>query len=156
MSKLFTIAGTGARNGKTRLRGGVDSNREAAMVKAGLTNIILVELPHAMTKLEAAKFIVGMAEFAGAAEQEAIQSYIDNQEPTVKTPKVKKAEVVAAVVTDEEADAANALVDVEVADMKAEMKLTFEEALAQVPMREKGRFIKREVREQLARDLMVA
>ena len=153
MSKLFTIAGTGARNGVTRIRGGVNADREAAMIKAGLVNIILVTLPHAMTKLEAAKHIVGMPEFAGAAEQEAIQSYIDNQEPTAK-PKAKKAEVV--VATEEEVDAANALVDAEVAEMKAEMKMTFEEALAQVPMRDKGRFIKREVREQMARDLMAA
>ena len=37
---------------------------------------------------------------------------------------------------------------------EAKKDLTFEEALAQVPMRDKGRFIKREVREQMARDLM--
>ena len=151
MSKLFTIAGTGARNGKTRLRGGVDSNREAAMVKAGLTNIILVALPHAMTKLQACVFILGMTEFATPAQQEAIQSYIDNKTPSTKTKTVE-----ATVVTTEEVDAANALVDAEVAEMKAEMQLTFEEALAQVPTRDKGRFIKKEVREQMARDLMGA
>lgn len=149
MSKLFTIAGTGARNGVTRLRGGVDAGREAAMVKAGLTNIILVTLPHAMTKLEAAKYIQPLPEFAGAAEQEAIQSYIDNQDDAPKAPKAKKAKTVEAVAP--EAPASDA-----VSDMKAEMKLTFEEALAQVPTREKGRFIKKEVREQMARDLMAA
>lgn len=34
--------------------------------------------------------------------------------------------------------------------------MTFEEALAQVPVREKGRFISKERREQMARELMAA
>ena len=41
-----------------------------------------------------------------------------------------------------------------VAEAAVAAQLTFEEALAQVPMREKGRFIKREVREEMARKLM--
>ena len=35
-------------------------------------------------------------------------------------------------------------------------KMSFEAALAQVPLREKGRFISKERREQLARELMAA
>jgi DNA gyrase/topoisomerase IV subunit A len=38
----------------------------------------------------------------------------------------------------------------------AQTALTFEQALAQVPVREKGRFIAKAVREQMARDLMAA
>ena len=41
-----------------------------------------------------------------------------------------------------------------VAEAAVAAQLTFEEALAQVPLREKGRFIKREVREEMARKLM--
>ena len=37
-----------------------------------------------------------------------------------------------------------------------QVTMTFEEALAQVPLREKGRFIARAVREQMARELMAA
>jgi hypothetical protein len=102
-----------------------------------------------MSKLDGATFMATLPEFQSVEQQQAIQSYITNQSPTVKVPKVK-----AAKVTEADVDAANAIVDAEVAEMKAEMRLTFEEALAQVPMRDKGRFIKRDVREQMARELM--
>ena len=42
------------------------------------------------------------------------------------------------------------------APVVAQVSMTFEQALAQVPVREKGRFIARATREAMARDLMAA
>jgi hypothetical protein len=52
--KLFTVAGTATQNGVTKVRFANDLvARIKILNKAGCTNINLVELPHAMTKLQA-------------------------------------------------------------------------------------------------------
>ena len=52
--KLFTVAGTATQNGVTKARFANDLvARIKILNKAGCTDINLIELPHAMTKLQA-------------------------------------------------------------------------------------------------------
>jgi precorrin-3B methylase len=52
--KLFTVAGTATQNGVTKARFANDLvARIKILNKSGCTDINLIELPHAMTKLEA-------------------------------------------------------------------------------------------------------
>jgi hypothetical protein len=56
--KLFTVAGTAAQNGVTKVRFANDLvARIKILTKAGCTDINLVELPTPMTKLEALLFL---------------------------------------------------------------------------------------------------
>ena len=95
--KLYTVAGTSTLNGETKARFANDTMRIKVLAKNGHTDIMLVELPNEMTKVQAAQFISGLDEFSGAAEQEAIAEYLGKHTPKAKV-EVKKA-VKAAVVT---------------------------------------------------------
>ena len=96
--KLYTVAGTSTLNGETKARFANDTMRIKVLAKNGHTDIMLVELPKEMTKVEAAQFISGLPEFSGAVEQEAIGEYLGKHTPKTAKVVVKKA-VKAAVVT---------------------------------------------------------
>lgn len=121
--KLYTVAGTSTLNGETKARFANDTMRIKVLSKNGHTDIMLVELPNEMTKLQAAQFISGLDEFSGAAEQEAVAEYLGKHTP--KTPKVvtKKA-VKAAVVT----KAPKATVTVKAGKTKAEVQAVIDSA----------------------------
>lgn len=95
--KLFTVAGTSKLNGEMKVRFANDVMRIKVLAKHGHEDITLVELPEAMTKLDAVKFIKTVDEFSGVAEQSAIADYLDrkDEKPTVakaeKTAKPAKA-----------------------------------------------------------------
>jgi hypothetical protein len=56
--KLFTVAGTATHNGTTKVRFANDLvARIKILVKAGATDINLMELPQPMTKLQALKYL---------------------------------------------------------------------------------------------------
>lgn len=63
--KKFTVAGVSTSNGVTKYRVANSTDRDKALTRAGHTNIKLIELPSAMTKDDAIKFIAGHKEFAG-------------------------------------------------------------------------------------------
>jgi len=96
--KLYTVAGTSTLNGETKARFANDTMRIKVLSKNGHTDIMLVELPKEMTKVEAAQFISGLPEFEGAVEQEAIGEYLGKHTPKTAKVVTKKA-VKAAVVT---------------------------------------------------------
>jgi len=134
--KKFTVAGTSVLNGVKKIRFATNMDRVKVLMRNGHDDIELQELPQAMTKDEIRAYLGAapvVAVVVAAAEPEVIEAGPD----TVKwlkegeTPSWQEEE---AKVTYE----------------------TLEEALAAVPLREKGRFIKKEVREQMARDLMAA
>ena len=94
--KLFTVAGTSALNGVTKVRFANDQMRVKVLAKSGHTDINLVELPEAMTKLDAVKFIKNLDEFTNVVEQVAIADYLDRKDEvpakvatTVKATAVK-------------------------------------------------------------------
>lgn len=90
--KLFTVAGTSKLDGEYKVRFANDVLRIKVLAKHGHEDITLVELPEAMSKLEAVKFIKTLDEFSGAASQSAIADYLDRKdEKPAKAPKAPAA-----------------------------------------------------------------
>lgn len=135
--KTFTVAGHSVLNGVKKIRFATNMDRVKVLMRNGHTDIELQELPHAMSK-DAIRAFLGGAPAAvvaviAVAEPEVIEAGPD----TVKWL--------------EEGETPSW--------QEEESKVTYatiEDALAAVPLREKGRFIKKEVREQMARELMTA
>lgn len=90
--KLFTVAGTSKLDGEYKVRFANDVLRIKVLAKHGHEDITLVELPHAMTKVEAVKFIKTVDEFSGVAAQAAIADYLDRND---EAPKAKVSKPVA-------------------------------------------------------------
>lgn len=84
--KLFTVAGVSTLNGDCKIRFANDVMRVKTLSKGGHEDIRFVEMPEAMLKTDAAKFIAVLPEFADAVAQEAIAEYLDKHD---KQPKVK-------------------------------------------------------------------
>jgi anion-transporting ArsA/GET3 family ATPase len=99
--KTFTIAGTSFCKDLHKVRHANDLSRVKVLEKTGHTEIILVQLPNAMTKTEAAEFIKDLPEFASNLNQCTIADYIADQNGNVavkepkaaKEPKAKKSKV---------------------------------------------------------------
>ena len=97
--KLFTVAGTSNLDGAVKCRFANDVMRVKVLAKSGHTEITLIELPEPMSKLAAVKFIQGLDEFQGVAEQAAIADYLDRNDekpakvkaPAAKAPATTKA-----------------------------------------------------------------
>ncbi len=90
--KLFTVAGTATQNGVTKARFANDMvARVKILTKSGCTNINLVELPRAMTKLEALQHLQTL----GITEGDA--GYAVANKLAEKTKIAKKAEIKVAV-----------------------------------------------------------
>lgn len=86
-SKLFTVAGTSKEPSLGyKVRFANDSLRIKVLAKSKHTDIQLVELPEAMSKLDAVKFIKGLDEFQGAGAQSAIADYLDRNDSAPKAP----------------------------------------------------------------------
>jgi hypothetical protein len=86
--KLFTVAGTTCdTKGVVKCRFANDVMRVKIFTKGCHTNILFVELPGPMTKLEAVRFISELDEFQGPAEQAAITDYIDRNTKPVREPR---------------------------------------------------------------------
>lgn len=82
--KLFTVAGTSKLDGEVKVRFANDVMRIKVLAKHGHEDINLIELPEAMTKLEAAQFLKTLDEFSSAADQAAIADYLDGKEAKVE------------------------------------------------------------------------
>jgi hypothetical protein len=95
--KLFTVAGTSKLDGEYKVRFANDVLRIKVLTKHGHEDITLVELPNAMTKLEAVNFIKTIDEFSGVAAQAAIADYLDrnDEKPAKAAPKAKVSKPVA-------------------------------------------------------------
>ena len=90
--KLFKIAGVSRRNGILKIRFGNDMIRVKLLAGVGETDIVFVELGGELTKLEAAKEILGNPAFNDDA-QDVIRDYIVETEAKLapKKPRAKKA-----------------------------------------------------------------
>lgn len=84
--KTFTVAGVSTLNGECKIRFANDVMRVKNLAKSGHEDIRLVEMPEAVLKTDAAKFLLTLPEFADATAQEAIQAYLDKHD---KQPKAK-------------------------------------------------------------------
>ena len=134
MEKTFTVAGYSVRLGVKKLRVANSMDRVKVLVRAGHKDIFLQELPWPMTKEQAKQHLETGFTTESQLDLFAAKAASEDTAPEAAEP----AQSVEAVVE------------------SAAPAMTLEEALAQVPVREKGRFLKREVREAKARELMAA
>lgn len=111
--KLFTVVGVSKLDGETKVRFANDTLRTKVLQKHGHTDIVLVELDTAMTKLEAVQAIQFGDEFQGAAAQAAIADYLD-----AKTPKIKAVATPTATKAKAPAQKAPAKAKVDLSDME--------------------------------------
>lgn len=108
-NQTFTVAGVSKQKGEFKVRFANDLMRTKNLTKSGHTDITLVELPKAMTKLAAIKHISTLDEFANVGAKAAIMDYLDRKDeaPKAKAAKAAKApkavKAKAAVTADEDA-----------------------------------------------------
>ncbi len=94
--KTFTVAGTSKHNGGFKVRFANDLMRTKNLTKSGHTDIVLVELPSAMTKIDAVNYIATRDEFDNVGSKSAIMDYLDRNDVAPKAkpavdPAAKKA-----------------------------------------------------------------
>jgi len=94
--KTFTVAGVSTLNGDCKIRFANDVLRVKNLAKSGHEDIRLVELPEAMLKTVAAKFVQALPEFEDAVAQEAIAEYLSKHD---KAPRVEVKRAVKKAVT---------------------------------------------------------
>lgn len=143
--KTFTVAGHSVLDGVRKTRFAASMDRVKILMRNGHTDIELQELPRPMTKDEIRAYF---GETVEAAAPKAVKA---------AKPKVAKAVVDTPV--DAAPDTVKWLAEGEkpAQEPGAVTYATFELALAAVPLRsDKGHFIKKEIREALARDMVAA
>lgn len=89
--KLFKVAGISKLNGEYKVRFANDLMRIKVLAKHDHEDIRLAELDKAVSKLEAAKIILGMEDFADATAQATITEYIAEKSPKTSTKAPAKA-----------------------------------------------------------------
>jgi hypothetical protein len=82
--QTFTVAGTSKHNGGFKVRFANDMLRTKVLDKHGHTEIILVELPRAMTKIDAVNHIATLSEFDNVGSKSAIMDYLDRNDVVPK------------------------------------------------------------------------
>ena len=87
--KTFKVAGISKLGGEYKVRFANDLMRIKVLAKHGHEDIRLAELDEAVTKLEAAKLILGMEDFADAAAQAVITEYLEDNTPKAKAAPTK-------------------------------------------------------------------
>jgi hypothetical protein len=93
-NQTFTVAGTSKLKGEYKVRFANDTMRVKVLEKHEHTDVILVELPKAMSKLDAVKHIATLDEFDNVGSKAAIMDYLDRKDsaPKAKAPVVVKAD----------------------------------------------------------------
>ena len=104
-NKTYTVAGTSASNGKTKVRFAQDYvSRFKILNKNGHTDIELIELGSAMSKADICKMLMGHDKFQSEAQQSAISEFVvrnikKSDTTPVSTPAVETTETVSEVET---------------------------------------------------------
>jgi len=109
--KLFTVAGISKLNGEYKIRFANDIMRIKVLAKSGHEDIRLADLEASLTKMDAARVILGLEDFQDAIAQSTITEYIEENTPKAKAAPVKapakakatKAPVKAAITENEDA-----------------------------------------------------
>jgi hypothetical protein len=87
--KLFTVAGISKLNGEYKVRFANDIMRIKVLAKSGHEDIRLADLEGSYSKMEAAKMILSLEDFADAIAQSTITEYIEDNTPKAKTAPAK-------------------------------------------------------------------
>jgi hypothetical protein len=128
-NKTFNVAGITVHDGNSKVRFTDDlSRRVKQFAKGGASRVDFVQLPSAMTKVEALKYMLTLPEFANAADQATISEALSDREndlrkgevrvKAVKQPKVAKSKPSLDSIKNR-AKKADATVDTEQADTVA-------------------------------------
>jgi hypothetical protein len=94
--KLFTVAGISKLNGEYKVRFANDIMRIKVLAKHGHEDIRLADLEGEFTKLDAARAILALEDFADASAQATITEYIEDNTPKAKSVPAPKATAKAA------------------------------------------------------------
>ena len=89
--KLFTVAGISKLNGEYKVRFANDIMRIKVLAKSGHEDIRLADLEASLTKMDAAKVILGLEDFQDALSQSTITEYIEENTPKSKAAPAPKA-----------------------------------------------------------------
>lgn len=92
--KMFTVAGISKLDGEYKVRFANDMMRIKVLAKSGHEDIRLADLEQSVTKLEAAKILLGLDEFSDAIAQATISEYLEDKTPKAKTAPAPKAKAV--------------------------------------------------------------
>jgi hypothetical protein len=85
--KLFKVAGISKLNGNYKVRFANDMMRIKVLAKSGHEDIRLADLETSLSKIDAAKALLGLDEFADAVAQSTITEYIEENTPKAKVSK---------------------------------------------------------------------
>jgi len=81
-TKLYTVAGTSIKNGKTKIRFSSDlAVRTKTLIATGDTEINLIELPKEMTKVQAVQYMQSHVDFSQEYEQMAFVDFLNKNIP---------------------------------------------------------------------------
>ena len=89
--KMFTVAGISKLDGEYKVRFANDMMRIKVLAKSGHEDIRLADLESSVSKLEAAKILLGLDEFSDAIAQATITEYIEDKTPKAQVKPVVKA-----------------------------------------------------------------
>jgi len=88
-TKTFSVAGISKLNGEYKVRFANDIMRIKVLAKSGHEDIRLADLEGEFTKLDAARAILALEDFADATAQATITEYLDENTPKTVAPVVK-------------------------------------------------------------------
>jgi len=91
--KTFSVAGISKLNGSYKIRFANDIMRIKVLAKSGHEDIRLADLEGEFSKMEAAKMLLTLEDFADATAQATITEYIEDNTPKTAAPKAKTAPV---------------------------------------------------------------
>jgi hypothetical protein len=89
--KLFTVAGISKLNGDYKVRFANDIMRIKVLAKSGHEDIRLADLEASLTKMDAARVLLGLEDFSDAIAQSTISEYIEENTPKSKAAPAPKA-----------------------------------------------------------------
>lgn len=89
-NKTFNVAGITVHNGNSKVRFTDDlSRRVKQFAKGGASRVDFVQLPSAMTKIEALKYMATLPEFASAEDQATIAETLSDRESELRKGEVR-------------------------------------------------------------------
>ena len=90
MSNLFNVVGITVHNGNAKVRFTEDmARRVKQFTKGGATRCDFIQLPNAMSKIDALKYMLTLPEFASAEDQATISEALADREKEARKSEVK-------------------------------------------------------------------
>lgn len=89
-TKLFTVAGITVHNGNAKVRFTDDMGRRVKQFsKGGATRVDFVQLPQAMNKIDALKYLLTVSNFSSAEDQATINETLADREREARKGEVR-------------------------------------------------------------------